>query len=298
MNSIDTTTASDRHITLCEVADYLHNPSLNQDVITFNTENVAGDAPSYPIHIDAVAIVLCVSGKGEIGIDLNTYELGPGSLIVISPHNFVYFPQNDGSLHAHVLMCSKEIMRAVLPKLTEIFPVMHPNRVSPVTTLTEAEADNLIAIYNLIDGQIRGNDTPFRRQKVENLLRFAIYEIMETGLRHSHKSNIKVTRKEEIMTRFMLLVSEHFHTERQVTFYADRLFITPKHLSAVVKKTIGLTAGELIDRYVVLEAKVLLKSTDLTIQEIASRLHFANQSFFGKYFKHLTGYSPSAFRKQ
>ena len=65
----------------------------------------------------------------------------------------------------------------------------------------------------------------------------------------------------------------------------------------MVKEISGRTAGEWIENYVTVEAKVLLRSTDLTIQEIASRLNFTNQSFFGKYFKHQTGMSPSEYRK-
>ncbi len=100
------------------------------------------------------------------------------------------------------------------------------------------------------------------------------------------------------MAKFILAVSEHFRTERQVSFYAHKLCITPKHLSSVIKEISGRTASDWIENYVVMEAKVLLKTTDMTIQEIAVYLNFANQSFFGKYFKHHTGVSPTTYRKQ
>ena len=106
------------------------------------------------------------------------------------------------------------------------------------------------------------------------------------------------TRKEEIMAKFILLVSENFREQRQVSFYSDQLCVTSKHLSAVVKEISGRTAGDWIENYVTVEAKVLLRSTDMTIQEIATRLNFSNQSFFGKYFKHQTGLSPTEYRKQ
>ncbi len=65
-----------------------------------------------------------------------------------------------------------------------------------------------------------------------------------------------------------------------------------------MKEISGRTAGDWIENYVIMEAKVLLKTTDMTIQEIAVYLNFANQSFFGKYFKHHTGSSPSNYRKE
>ena len=100
------------------------------------------------------------------------------------------------------------------------------------------------------------------------------------------------------MAKFVLAVSENFKSERQVSYYADRLCVSPKHLSAVAKELSGMTAGEWIERYVVMEAKMLLKSTNLSVQEISNRLNFSNQSFFGKYFKHQTGFSPSEYRNQ
>ena len=79
-------------------------------------------------------------------------------------------------------------------------------------------------------------------------------------------------------------------------FYAKELEITTKHLGRTIKAQTGFTASEWLDRLVVLEAKVLLKSTSMTIQQIAEELNFSSQSFFGKYFKNLVGISPKEFR--
>ena len=103
---------------------------------------------------------------------------------------------------------------------------------------------------------------------------------------------------EEQFRQFMRLVTEHCKQERSVSFYAGEMCLSSKHLSAVVKRISGRTAGEWIDSLVILEAKVMLKSSEASIQEIAEELHFANQSFFGKYFKQHAGMSPKAYRKQ
>ena len=95
----------------------------------------------------------------------------------------------------------------------------------------------------------------------------------------------------------MRLLSEAYIKELRVNYYAKELFLTPKHLSSVVKEVSGKTAGEWIDVFVIFEAKSLLKSSQKNIQEISDELNFANQSFFGKYFKHYTGMSPKEYRK-
>ncbi len=68
-------------------------------------------------------------------------------------------------------------------------------------------------------------------------------------------------------------------------------------MSTIIKQTSGKTAGDWIDDYILLEAKALLKSTNMTIQQISDELNFPSQSFFGKYFKRLTGVSPKEYRK-
>ena len=99
------------------------------------------------------------------------------------------------------------------------------------------------------------------------------------------------------MRNFLKQVQAFHKQERKVEFYADRLCLSPKYLSQTIKSYSGKTAGEWIDEYVVLEAKVLLRSTNMTIQQIGDELNFPSQSFFGKYFKRLTGMSPKAYRE-
>ena len=75
------------------------------------------------------------------------------------------------------------------------------------------------------------------------------------------------------------------------------MFITPRYLSTIVQAVSGETAKNIIDKHVILEIKVLLESTELSIQEIANRLQFPDQSFFGRYFKKHTGISPMNYRR-
>ena len=99
-----------------------------------------------------------------------------------------------------------------------------------------------------------------------------------------------------LTNRFLKLARDNFKKERFMDFYARELGITSKHLGRTIKAQTGFTASEWLDRMVVLEAKVLLKSSSMTIQQIAEELNFPSQSFFGKYFKNIVGVSPKEFR--
>ena len=104
------------------------------------------------------------------------------------------------------------------------------------------------------------------------------------------------SRSRMLADQFLKLVSQ-YHTEyRNVGFYADKLCLTPKYLSRVIKSVTGRSAPEWIDAYVILEAKNLLKYSGLAIKEIVYRLNFPNQSVFYKFFKARTGMTPSEYR--
>ena len=106
----------------------------------------------------------------------------------------------------------------------------------------------------------------------------------------------KHTRQEETVSRFLDLLYAHHKRERSVAFYAGELCMTPKYLSRIVREVTGRSALESIEDYVVTEAKAMLNSTSMTVQQISDGLNFPSQSVFGKYFKRVTGMSPKEYR--
>jgi len=103
-------------------------------------------------------------------------------------------------------------------------------------------------------------------------------------------------KKEEIVKQFLTLMYENYIDHRDISFYANRLYVTPRYLSSIVKNKTGRAPSDWIEQRVVTHAKQLLGYSDLSIKQIAARLHFANQSFFGKYFRQRTGMSPKEYR--
>jgi YesN/AraC family two-component response regulator len=103
-------------------------------------------------------------------------------------------------------------------------------------------------------------------------------------------------RKDELFMQFVESVKEHYIKHRNIVFYADLLCVSPKYLSSVVHLVSGKYATDWINQYVVLEAKTLLRSDGVSIKDVSNRLHFANQSFFAKYFKQHTGYTPKEYK--
>lgn len=290
---------TDKLISLQQIADHVNNVVLNDELIVFDSFSPysSGYKELFPLRVDALIIILCRKGNGKIGIDLNEYSIEKGTLVVIQPQNYISLIEKaSDDFETNIIACSKNIVEHIMPKLTDVMPLLISHRTDPVINLWEEDAESLNSFFNFLKLKLQGGPTPFLKQKVMCVLQAAMFEMMDVRYNNSKIDNRVKTRKEEIMAKFIISVSENFRTERQVSFYADDLCITPKHLSAVVKEISGRTAGEWIENYIIMEAKVLLKTSDLTIQEIATKLNFTNQSSFGKYFKHQTGKSPSEYR--
>ena len=134
----------------------------------------------------------------------------------------------------------------------------------------------------------------YRQEIIRTLFTAVFYIITEINQR-VQPGERKQGRCEIIFEEFMNLLEQYNKQERNVSFYAEKLGITPKYLSSVVKEVSGKTAARWIDESVILEAKALLKYSGMSFQLIAYHLYFSTQSFFGKYFKQHTGTSPSRY---
>ncbi len=106
----------------------------------------------------------------------------------------------------------------------------------------------------------------------------------------------QMSRSKTVFADFMKLAVENFETERSIQFYADKLCLTPKYLSKLIKDGCGSSASALIDNLVIAKAKHLLKHTDYSVKLVAAKLNFSTQSSFNKFFKAKTGTSPLKFR--
>jgi AraC-like DNA-binding protein len=162
--------------------------------------------------------------------------------------------------------------------------------------LEERGLNAMINYFNMMKDTLQIKDNPYRMQIAINLTRAFFYG---AGYHFHNFSNTNTkSHNEELTEKFLNLVQIHYKQERGLNFYAEKMCITPKHLAKVIKENSTRSANEWIDEYVVLMAKALLKSTNMTIQQIADDLNFPSQSFFGKYFKRIVGISPREYKKK
>ena len=138
----------------------------------------------------------------------------------------------------------------------------------------------------------------FRNTIIRNRLQNVFLEMYDKVKRNNDKLVVDSVpgRQLEIFHRFITLVHDYATSQREVNFYADKLCVSTRYLSAITRHVAHASVKQIIDRMVVMEIRILLQSTDLSIQEIADRLSFPDQSYLGRFFKKHTGESPTAYR--
>lgn len=252
----------------------------------------------YPTRLNAACFAVCRKGWCKLNINLRDYEMREGMLCIILPEQIVQQGERSDDFSGSFIAVSRDFMDLVIPTMQQLFPMFFMIKERPCIAVTADELQAFEEYHSFLWSKVKLKDNPYRKEITQGLLMALFYEIYDIYQGHAVKERTPKSRREDLFERFIRYVYEFYKEERSVSFYADKMFLTPKHLSTVVKEVSGKTAGEWIDSLVILEAKAMLKSSEQSIQEIADELHFANQSFFGKYFKHHTGFSPKEYRKQ
>lgn len=253
----------------------------------------------YPCRIDALIIGLCTEGEAELSINLKSFRLRRNSLFIYTPKNIIEHRSVD-LFHNEMLAVTPEFMQRINIDIKRMMPLLLRYGDHPCIELSEEESRLLRSFIAQVDREINGPDTPFSQNVVDSLISATIYKMCDILSHHIEQQPEQETpirsRNEYYFKEFMRLLGEHYKVERSVAFYAQRLCITPKYLTTLIKRVSGKSVSEWIDAYVILEAKTLLKSSNMSIQEIAYYLNFPNQSFFGCYFKRHAGLSPSQYK--
>lgn len=275
-----------------------HNSLQKQDLIPISfDELVANDDANLCIAPDQLTIILCTGGRKELQINFADYTLTPGSLAFIYPNSMWRPLATSSDFEAHYFSIqgtSAKEWNAFID-LDTVFSLSSYIAKHPHTQLSLDETQVMTQYLNLLKSRYEANAQAIIIRFILSAFTLELNRIF-TAREKSDRS--KISRQEDILWKFLTLLKQYHKEERTVNFYADKMCISPKHLSSVIKQMSHKTAHEIIADFVTMTAKRLLKTTTMSIQEISDELNFANQSFFGKFFKQNTSQSPSAYRRK
>lgn len=241
---------------------------------------------------EGVYFVLVLQGRACIEIDGTTYILQKGTLINLTPGHLLL----KLSL-SHDFLC--EYLLFEYDFLSD-FPLLLKADISdkmgalPCLWLGTENFSLLVRYHKLITD--RYQDAHCQIEVIKGLLFAFILEV--SHIYSGQEVEVALSRKHELTDGFFRLLHHYYKVERTASFYAGRLCITDKHLLRTVKEVTGHTFYFWVSDFIIKEAKLLLKSTEKSVTEIAEELKLPNSSFFARFFKKHTGMSPMQFRKE
>ncbi|MFA6592295.1 MAG: helix-turn-helix domain-containing protein [Bacteroidales bacterium] len=269
----------------------------------FNCENdfVLIDNPlisfhqHYPFKSDMTIAVFCNAGALKARINMRDFQISPNGFgVVLSGQVFEAISISSDFKGTTILMSRHFLDSLEIGDSFKFFKIVDDK---PYYSLEDRQALALTSYLELCRGILYQKKNP----NVFEILRL-LTKAFFLGLGyyiHSLPStdNELKSRKSDITMQFINLVEHDYSLHRDLDYYAQSMCLSPKYISMTVKETSGRPATDWIDSYVVLDAKAQLASTSKTIASISEELNFPSQSFFGKYFKRVTGQSPAEYRK-
>ena len=250
-----------------------------------------------PVRLDGGAILICRNGSARLTVDVRTFTLIEGSEMVIMPGKILAIDNVSDNFIVEYVLFSRDLFEEASYRMDlAFFKFLAEN---PFYQHNEISLDRFDRWLSSVRRICDDREHMFRDTIMRNLLQNMLLTVCDALRRH----NITITdehtgRQGELFQKYVTLVRENFREQHNVAYYAAQMFITTRYLSTIVRSVSGDSPKDVIDRMIVLEMKVLLRSTNMSVQEIASRLHFPDQSYMGRYFRKHTGQAPTEYRNR
>lgn len=252
---------------------------------------------NYTDRLENGLVFLCRKGHAEIVLNDVHGEIRRNFTGIVLPESHISLKSRTEDFQVEFFAFSRQLFVEAAFRLEVDF--IRILRTYPINRLTREGVKSMDIWLKIMQYSYLDRENRFRKTIVKNRLQNALLEACDKVMRNpliQMRVESGSLRHATLFNRFMGLVNQHSSTQREVAFYAKELCISTRYLSGIVREVSGRTAKELIDQVVTTEIKVLLRTTDLSVQEIAYRLHFPDQSYLGRFFRKHTGESPTTYR--
>lgn len=253
--------------------------------------------PKLLSNANTFLMILVQNGHAEISVDYKTYHITSDKLAFLIPNHVFRINEMSHDFKARFLVIDKYLLEEITRDKKGSYNYITFKR-TPLITLEKEEKNNMDKAFLILQDKIKSRAHLFYRDIVHNAAIGLLLEFMSIIVpKNRELVHQTLTRQEDIVSRFLTLLSEHAREQHMLSFYADKLFITPQYLSSILKEQTGKSGSKWINEALIMEAKKLIKSPSTTIQDVAYTLNFSDQSTFGKFFKKSLGISPLVFRR-
>ena len=277
-----------------------------------------------PLVLTYGAILICRKGKARLNVNYKDWELYEGAVITLFPNDVVELkvdgdfkspqtengdckspetengdcksPQTANSFQAEILKYNPSLLREASLQLEQtVYSSLREDRCRQDTPVVTNIINGMFGLLKVYFDQ--SECTCISQLVLCQLKAFFIgfHEYLQRNPQY-RPDEVKSYRVRELFNRFMMLLEKDYKISRDVNYYAEKMNISSKYLTNIVNQVTGHTPKTIIDQYVILQLKMHLKRTTQSIKEMAWEFHFADVSFFCRYFKKHTGLTPQQIR--
>lgn len=244
------------------------------------------------------AIIICRSGKANIQVNFDDWQLFEGAVITIFPNDVIRLmpDETEEPFLVEMLQYDAAMLREASLQLEHtVYEQLRQDRCRQDSPVVTNIINNMFRLLHVYFDQV--GCTCISQLVLLQLKAFFIgfHEYLQRNPRTT-KSNGESPRMREMFNRFMMLVERDYKLSRDVAYYASQMNITPKYLTLIVRQMTHETPKHIIDHYTILQLKLQLTASRQSVKEISWEYHFNDVSFFCRYFKRHTGLTPMEIR--
>lgn len=254
-------------------------------ILEFATYN---DSFNVPRKVDVTTLILLDKGESRAIVEGKEYHLKAPCLAIVMPNQTYCLLEASEELNLRAIIMSN---RFTANLMSSSF-----NRMVQKNPILEISSDiiSFNTYYKVLLHTVKSPIKSYRFETAQHLTMSMLYFYIRKLVKIENDKK----RKEVIFDNFCEELRKYFSINRTIPFYSGRLGVSPKYLNDIVKEKTQITANDYIDKVTVTECKALLSSTKMSIQRISMLMNFSSYSGFGKFFKRMTGMSPTEYRER
>lgn len=249
-----------------------------------------------PFLMNYVGLIVCEKGYFCFDVNKKKFTARAGETVFLSEGNNFSIGELSDDLRVSILFYHIDPIREILGSSIVAMYLYTTLTPEPCYVWTSGEESDLARYIALLGRHRKSAQNPFDNHECKLLLLALTYRLCSIYSRRIIEEKNVAGHKIDTFIKLIRLIEKYYMQERGVAFYADKLCLSPKYLSALSKSVCGYTVQELVFRAIIRKSIFWLKNTNKSVQEISDDLNFPNASFFGTFFKKQTGLAPSYYR--
>ena len=249
--------------------------------------------------MDCFMVAFCQEGSLNVQINGKNYQLDADYCAILPPGTIIRKMNSGESYVLKIAVASQDFLNDILSPSNDTCNVIRYLYNNPIFPISPKESYKMYLYKELLMNLVQ--EVPHAYSKQTRRYHFAgmfceMMAALNKQIPEHERSDVNRNRSIIIARDFIQMVNADNGSHRSVSYYADRLFYSPKYLCTIVRQVTGKTPIQIINEHAIKEIKQKLKNSDLSIKEIADYFDFSNPSFFGKYVKNHLGISPLQYR--